>query len=121
MRACFVALVASAVCSDVGVIEPSEGAMREAFASDLRQGVQQVLSYVEQTEGREAVRHIHEARTDAFELLQFRKLDCRLSTGKPGHVCDFAVEVDTVAGPLVKSIAGRFYIGPGGLAYDHGA
>jgi hypothetical protein len=95
--------------------------MREAFASDLRQGVQQVLSYVEQTGGEEAIRRIREAHTDAFELRGFRKVECRPSEGKPGHICDFAVEVDTVAGLIEQSIAGRFYIGPGGLAYDHDA
>ena len=121
MHAFIVALVAAAAWSYVGVIEPSENAMREAFASDLRLGVREVLSYVEQTGGEEAVRRIREARTDAFGLRRFRKVECRPSEGKPGHVCDFAVEVDTVAGPIEKSIAGRFYLGPRGLAYDHDA
>jgi len=92
--------------------------MREAFASDLRQGVQQVLTFLEQTEGPQAVRHIHEARTDAFGLREFRKRDCRQSKDEPGHICEFAVEIDTVAGPIARSMAGRFYIGPRGLTYD---
>jgi hypothetical protein len=121
MHTFFVALVAAAAWSDVGVIEPSEDAMRDAFASDLRQGVRQVLSYVEQTGGDEAVRRIREARTDAYELRGFRKGECRPSEGKPGYICEFAVEVDTVAGPIEKSIAGRFYIGPCGFMYDHDA
>jgi hypothetical protein len=121
MHRLFVALVAVTAWSDGGFIEPSESAMREAFASDLRQGVRQVLSYVEQTGGEEALRRIREARTDAFGLRGFRKVECRPSAGKPGHICNFAVEVDTVAGPIEKSIAGRFYIGSGGLAYDHDA
>lgn len=118
MRAFLVVLAALAASSDISVIEPSESAMREAFASDLRQGVQQVLAFLEQTEGPEAVMHIHEARTDAFGLREFRKRDCRWSKDKPGHICDFAIEIDTVAGPIARSIAGRFYIGPRGLAYD---
>ena len=121
MHRFFVTLVAATAWSDVGFIEPSENAMREAFASDLRQGVRQVLSYVEQTGGEEAVRRIRGARTDTFALHGFRKVECRPSEGKPGHICDFAVEVETVAGPIEKSIAGRFYIGLGGLAYDHDA
>jgi len=121
MRTFFVALVAVTAWADVGFIEPSENAMRGAFASDLRQGVRQVLAYVKETNGEEAVRRIREARTDTFGLRGFRKVECRPSEGKPGHVCDFAVAVDTVAGPIEKSIAGRFYIGSGGLAYDHDA
>jgi len=118
MRAFLVVLAALAASSDVSVIEPSESGMREAFASDLRQGVQQVLAFLEQTEGPEAVRRIHEARTDAFGLREFRKHDCRQSKDKRGHICDFAIEIDTVAGPIARSMAGRFYIGPCGLAYD---
>jgi len=121
MRAFFVALVAVTAWSDVGVIEPSEDAMREAFASDLRHGVRQAMSYVGHTGGAEAVRRIHEARTDGFEIRGFRKIECRRSDGKPGHICDFAVAIDTVAGPIEKSIGGRFHIGPHGLAYDHDA
>jgi len=119
MRVSFVALVALVASSDVGAIEPSESDMREAFASDLRRGVQQMLAFVEQTQGQQAVRRLHEARTDAFRLGEFRKHDCRQSKDKPGHICEFAVEVDTVAGTIKKSMAGRFHIGPYGLAYDH--
>ena len=50
--------------------------------------------------GPEAVARIREARTDAFEIKSFRKLACRPSAGEPGHMCDFAVEIDTVAGPI---------------------
>ena len=119
MQRFFVALVAATAWSDVGLIEPSEHEMREAFASDLRQGIREVLSYVEQTGGEEAVRRIREARTDAFGLRGFRKGGCRPSDGKPGHICDFAIEVDTVAGPIETSSAGRFFVGPFGLAFDH--
>jgi len=44
MHRFIVALVAAAAWSDVGFDEPSENQMREAFASDLQQGVRQVLS-----------------------------------------------------------------------------
>jgi hypothetical protein len=119
MHRFIVALVAATAWSDVGFVEPSEHQMREAFASDLRQGVRRVLAYVEQSGGAAAVRRIHDAHTDAFGFRGFRKSDCRRSDGKPGHVCDFTVEVDTVTGPIEKAMAGRFYIGVGGLAYDH--
>jgi hypothetical protein len=116
-----VALLAATAWSNAGFIEPSENAMREAFASDLSQGVEGVLVYVEATGGQAALARIREARTDAFALRGFRKGECRPSDGKPGHVCDFAVEVDTVAGPIEKSVEGRFFVGPCGLVYDHDA
>src|SRR5579864_4141011 len=99
-------------------VEPSEEAMRIAFASDLADGVGAALAYVGETGGPEAVARIHEARTDAFEIRSFRKLTCRTSAGKPGHLCDFAVEIDTVAGPIAQQVAGRFVAGPWGLAYQ---
>ena len=114
-------LVAATLMSNAGLIEPREDAMREAFASDLTQGVRDVLAYVEETGGEEALVRIREAHTDAFEIRSFRKGACRPSEGGRGHICDFAVGIDTVAGPIEKSIAGRFYVGRGGLIYDHGA
>ena len=61
---------------------------------------------------------IREARTDAFEIRSFRKLASRPSARKPGHMCDFAVEIDTVTGPIAKQVAGRFFAGTWGLAYE---
>jgi hypothetical protein len=116
-----VALLATTAWSDIGFVEPSENAMREAFASDLSQGVQSVLTFVAETGGEEALARIREAGTDAFEIRAFRKGACRPSVSSSGLVCDFAVEVDTVAGSIERSIAGRFYVGPCGLAYDHDA
>jgi len=116
-----VALLAATVWSDASFIEPSEDAMREAFASDLTQGVKAVLSYVAETGGEAALARIREAHTDAFEIRSFRKGECLPSEDRGGHICAFAVEIDTVAGPIEQSIAGRFHVGPCGLAYDHGA
>jgi hypothetical protein len=92
--------------------------MRVAFATDLADGVRAALAYVAETGGPEALARIHEAHTDAFEIKSFRKLACRPSPGKPGHLCDFAVEVDTVAGPIAQNAAGRFFAAPWGLGYD---
>jgi hypothetical protein len=80
-----------------------------------------VLAYVAETGGAAALARIREAHTDAFEIRGFQKGACRPSEGKPGYVCDFTVAVDTVAGPIETAIAGRFFIGPYGLAYDHDA
>jgi len=110
--------LAATLMSSAGLVEPAQDAMREAFASDLTQGVRGVLAYVEATGGEEALVRIREARTDAFEIRSFRKGACRPSEDRRGHICDFAVEIDTVAGPIEKSIAGRFYVGRGGLIYD---
>ena len=37
------------------------------------------------------------------------------------YACAFAVEVDTVAGVVEKTIEGRFVAGPCGYVYDHDA
>ena len=73
------------------------------------------------TGGEPALARIRAAHTDAFEIRAFRKLECRPSDDKPGHLCDFVVEIDTVAGPIERAIVGRFFVRPGGLAYDHDA
>ena len=113
-----VGLLAVTALSGANFVEPNEDAMREAFASDLSDGVRGVLAYVAETGGPEALARIRNARTDEFEVRGFRKVECRASAGKPGHVCDFAVEIDTVAGPIAQSMAGRFFVGPWGLTYD---
>jgi hypothetical protein len=80
--------------------------------------VRAALAYVAETGGPGAVARIHEARTDEFALRSFRKLACRPSADKPGHMCDFAVEIDTIAGPIAQQVVGRFFAGPWGLAYQ---
>jgi hypothetical protein len=121
MHMFMVGLLASSALSYTGGGEPSENAMREAFAADLSVGVQSVLTWVAETGGDAALARIREAQTDAFEVRAFRKGECRQNEIGPGHICIFAVEIDTVAGPIEASIAGRFYVGPCGLAYDQDA
>ena len=94
-----VGLLAAFVWSGAKV-EPNEDAMRQAFASDLADGVTSALAYVARTGGAQALARIRQAHTDAFEIRTFRKIDCRPTDDKPGHLCDFVVEVDTVAGPI---------------------
>jgi hypothetical protein len=105
----------------VGSIEPNEAAMRQAFASDLAEGIDAVLAFVAQTGGPQALARIRQAHTDTFDIRAFRKVDCRRSGGKPGHLCDFVVAVDTIAGPIERTVSGRFFVGPDGLAFDHDA
>jgi hypothetical protein len=114
-----VALLAATSLAGSTLVEPSEDAMREAFASDLADGVRGVLAYVAETGGPQALARIREARTDFYDIRAFRKVGCM--PDRSGHVCAFVVEVDTVAGPIERSIAGRFHIGRSGLAYDHDA
>jgi hypothetical protein len=113
-----VGLLAATTLSGVGISEPSEQAMRTAFATNLANGVKATLGYVTETGGPEALTRIQQARTDEFEIRGFRKIACRPADDAPGHLCDFVVEVDTVAGPLERAIAGRFFVGPCGLTYQ---
>jgi hypothetical protein len=80
-----VGLLAVTALSGANFVEPNEDAMREAFASDLSDGVRGVLAYVAETGGPEALARIRDARTDEFEVRAFRKVECRPSA--PGHVC----------------------------------
>ena len=114
-------LAASSMLTDAAFVEPGEDAMREAFASDLSQGVESVLAYVARAGGEAALVRIRDARTDEFEIRSFRKTACRSSEERGDYVCDFAVVIDTIAGPIEKTITGRFYRGPCGLAYDDDA
>jgi hypothetical protein len=121
MRLFAVALLAATALLRAYVTEPDEQAMRQAFASDLADGVGAMLGYVATAGGPETLARIREARTDAFTIRAFRKIECHPSEDKPGHYCDFLVEVDTIAGPIARPVAGRFFAGPRGLAFDRDA
>ena len=118
MHMFIVGLLAATALAGTNRVEPSEQAMRVAFASDLADGVRAALAYAAETGGPEAVARIREARTDAFEIRSFRKLACRPSASKPGHMCDFSVEIDTITGPIAQQVDGRFFVGTWGLAYQ---
>jgi hypothetical protein len=113
-----VGLLAATALAGSNRIESTEESMRIAFALDLADGVRTALAYVAETGGPEAVARIHEARTDKFEIKRFRKLACLPSSDRPGHMCEFSVEVDTVTGPIARTTAGFFRAGPWGLAYE---
>ena len=113
-----VGLLAATALASADRIEPSEHAMRVAFALDLADGVRAALAYVAETGGPDVLARIRQARTDEFEIKSFRKLACRPSADRPGHMCEFALEIDTVAGPIARTTAGFFYTGAWGLAYE---
>jgi hypothetical protein len=88
--------------------EPNERVMRAAFESSLAAQVQNVLDFVAETRGADAVAKVREAGTDRFAIEGFRKLDCRRD-GKGGHVCRFAVDVAVIDGHLRQELTGRFF------------
>jgi hypothetical protein len=100
-----------------GSDEPSEAAMRSAFAATLSAQVQSALDYVAETGGADALDQVRAARTDEFDIRSFTKLDCAASPGRPGYVCGFAVRVGVATGMLERTMTGRFYPGPHGLVF----
>jgi hypothetical protein len=104
-----------------GTTEPSENAMRLAFANTLSAEVRAVLDHVAEIDGTVGVARIQRAGTALFEIKSFSKQGCtRAPDGS--HDCGFAVEVGTVAGPLTRTVRGRFVrSGPRGLVYAHAA
>jgi len=100
-----------------GSDEPSAAEMRSAVQATLTAQVQSVLDYVAETGGEGALARVRAARTDAFDIRSFTKLDCTTSADKPGHLCDFALRVGVVAGELQATMRGRFYAGPRGLEF----
>jgi hypothetical protein len=119
MHMFMVGLLAGTALGNASFVEPSQDAMREAFATDLADGVRAVLAYMGETGGSEAVTRIRGAGTDSFAITGFRKGECRRSLD--GHVCGFAVEIDTVSGSIARSMEGRFFVGACGLTYDRAA
>jgi hypothetical protein len=100
-----------------GSDEPSAADMRSAVQATLTAQVQSVLDYVAETGGEEALARVRAARTDAFHIRSFTKLDCTASADRPGHLCDFTLRVGVVTGELRATMRGRFYPGPRGLVF----
>ena len=98
-----------------GADEPSELQMRTAFSASLTQHVQNVLEFVGETEGPEAVARLRDVGHDRFSVNAFQKLNCR--PDERGHVCDFEVDIGLVNGRLQRTITGRFVDGPDGLIF----
>ncbi|MGZ3410140.1 MAG: hypothetical protein ACXWJW_04390 [Xanthobacteraceae bacterium] len=113
MRIFLVPLIAFAVSPAEQFSEPSESAMRRAFEASLQSQVQNVLEYLQETGGAQAVERVKEVGTDRFEVRSFKKLDCERDAN--GHVCSFSVDVSVVSGEIAQRVRGHFVSGP-----DHG-
>jgi hypothetical protein len=111
MRIFLVPLIAYALAPADLPAEPSERAMRLAFEATLQTQVQNVLEFLEETAGPQAVARVREAGTDRFEVRAFKKLEC--ARDEAGHVCHFAVDVSVVSGVIEQTIKGRFMPGSG--------
>jgi hypothetical protein len=98
--------------------EPSEAAMRSAFQATLKVDVRAALDFVAETGGEAALARVRAARTDAFEIRNFTKLGCIPSPRADGYVCGFTVRIAVAPGEINRVLAGRFYQGPRGLAFD---
>ena len=122
MRALIIPILVLGLYAPAGSDEPSEAAMRTAFATRLSAQVHAVLDFVDETGGRDAVAAVRMARTDTFDIRSLRKVDCTRSATDSGHVCEFVVRIDVVTGTLEHTLSGRFYVGPRGLvfAYEDG-
>ncbi len=88
--------------------EPTEGAMRAAFAASLATQVQSALDFVAETGGPEAVSKVREAGSDKFAIGGFRKLGCRQGRDG-GYLCRFSVDIVVVGGHIREELTGRFY------------
>jgi hypothetical protein len=97
--------------------EPSEAAMRSAFAATLAADVRSALDFVAVTGGEAALAKVRAARTDAFDIRVFTKLACAPSPRAAGHVCGFSVRIGVATGEIERTITGRFYDGPDGLEF----
>lgn len=112
MRIFLVPLIALALGpAEQGRPEPGEIAMRSAFEATLHTDVQNVLEFLQETAGPQAVERVRTAGMDRFEVRSFRKLGCTRDTR--GHVCNFSVEVSVVNGEIAQTMRGHFRAGAG--------
>jgi hypothetical protein len=121
MRLLTLPIVAVGVLAVPGSDEPSAGAMRRAFEATLAAQVRSALAFVAETGGEAALARVRAARTDAFDIRAFTKLDCvpgAPGRGPRGHVCGFAVRIGVAGGELGRTLTGRFHAGPRGLVFE---
>jgi hypothetical protein len=111
MRIFLVPLMALAVISPRDQLaEPTETSMRQAFEANLTVQVQNVLDFLRESGGPQAVRQVKNAGTDRFEIRSFKKLEC--APENLGHVCSFSVDVSVVNGVIARQVKGHFRTGP---------
>lgn len=111
MRIFLVPLMAYALAPAEKPAEPNEIAMRIAFESALQAQVRNVMEFLEETAGADAVARIRDAGTDRFEVRSFRKIDC-VAEEAEAYRCNFAVDVSVVGGVIGKTVSGKFFRGP---------
>jgi hypothetical protein len=87
--------------------------MKGAFSDALTTQVRNVLEFVGETEGSEAVERLRDSGFDRFSVNTFQKLQCR--PDERGYLCDFAVDVGLVNGVLQRTLTGRFAASQDGL------
>ena len=88
--------------------EPTEQQMRAAFEQSLALQVRNALEFAQEAGGVEAVTMIRDNGTDRYEINAFRKLGCRAAETGREFVCDFAVDIGLVNGPMQQTLSGRF-------------
>lgn len=86
--------------------EPTEQQMRAAFEHSLALQIRNALEFAQEAGGPEAVAAIRDNGTDRYTINNFRKLRCR--TAGTEFVCDFAVDIGLVNGPMQQTLSGRF-------------
>jgi hypothetical protein len=110
MRIFLVPLMAYALAPVEKLSEPNESAMRIAFEASLQAQVQNVMEFLEETAGPEAVARIRDAGTDRFEIRKLSKIDC--ARDDEAYRCNFAVDISVINGVIEKTVTGRFVSGP---------
>jgi hypothetical protein len=104
-----ISLVALALMLGYHTSEPSETTMERAFAARLTQDIARALDLASEIGGTQAVVRIRETGMDRFVIRSFTKLGCDRSTAAAGHVCRFAVDIDTATGGTRHTLTGRFF------------
>src|SRR5664279_5438137 len=95
MRVLLLPLVAVGVIFFVHTNEPTENQMRNAFERSLAAEVADVMAFVGESGGREAVDRVRLAGNDRFEIRNFSKVDCQPMAMKL-YTSDAADEEDSV-------------------------
>jgi hypothetical protein len=97
--------------------EPTEGQMKRAFEASLAMQVRDVMDFVAETNGPQAVQEIRQAGNDQFAIRTFRKIDCAPAERNAGYICSFAVDIKLVNGDLERQLNGHFSPSVSGLAF----
>ena len=117
MRVLVLPIAAVAVIFFLHTNEPTENQMRNAFERSLAAEVADVMAFVGESGGREAVERVRLAGNDRFEIRNFSKVDCQPMAMKSGFDCAFTVNIALANGPMQRSLKGRFHDSPQGIQF----